>query len=133
MPLEDAWEARAAESGEFFGVYPHLVGLGEMLLNILFALVTKEGDDRLQLGVGCPDFLRGDQVSAAARTDEEPILLRQATHALHSLLRVDSEDRIYQPPVALEDAGHEAVRDALNEVLPHLPAHDSRGLRGLHG
>jgi hypothetical protein len=45
---------------------------------------------------------------------------------------IDGEGRVYQPPVALEDARHEAVRDALYKVLPHLPTHYGRGLRGLH-
>src|SRR5919107_5858809 len=102
-------EAKTAESGKFFGVYPHLVGLGEMFLNILLALVAEEGDDRSQLGVSPTDFLRGDQVRTAAGSDEEPVLLGQATHALHGLFGIDGEGRVYQPPVALEDSRHEAV------------------------
>jgi hypothetical protein len=123
----------SVELGEFFGIHPHLVGFGKMLLNVLLAFVAEEGDDRLQLGVGRPDLLGSDQVSPAARPDEEPVLLGQAAHALHGLLRVDGEGRVDQPSVTLEDTRHEAVGDPLYEVLPHLPAQYGRGLRGLHG
>lgn len=36
MSLEDARGAKTAESGEFFGVYPHLIGLSEMFLKSIF-------------------------------------------------------------------------------------------------
>src|SRR5215210_5855878 len=133
MSLEGARGTKTAESREFFGVHPHLVSLCEVLLNVLLAFVTKEGNDRLQLGVGRPDFFGADQVSSAARPDEEAVLLGQAAHALDRLLRVDREGRVDQLPVALEDAWYEAVGDSLYEMLPHLPAQYGRRLRGLHG
>src|SRR5215210_7911093 len=119
MSLEGAWGTKTAESGKFFGVHPHHVGFGEMVLNVLFPFIAEERDDCLQLWVGCPDFPDGDQISAAARPDEEAVLLGQTAHALHGLLRVDHEGLVHQPPVALEDAWYEAVDDSLYEMLPH--------------
>src|SRR5215210_4087601 len=132
MSLEGAWGTKTAESGEFFGVHPNLVGFGEMVLNVLFPFIAEERDDCLQLRVGRPDFFGGHQVSSAARPDEEAVLLGQTAHALHGLLRVNRQGRVHQPPVALEDAGYEAVDDSLYEVLSHLPAQYGRGLRRLH-
>src|SRR5215210_2137572 len=132
MSLEGAWGTKTAESREFFGVHPNLVGFGEMVLNVLFPFIAEERDDCLQLRVGRPDFFGADQVSSAARPDEEAVLLGQAAHALDRLLRIDREGRVYQPPVALEDAGHEAVRDALYSIRcsptsPHIMVEDSEG------
>src|SRR3712207_7763426 len=45
--------------------------IAEVFLDVFFALVAEEGNDRFQLRVCCSDFLRGDQVRAAARTDEQ--------------------------------------------------------------
>src|SRR5215210_348900 len=119
-------------SGELRGVDTHLAGLGEVLLDIFLALIAQERDHRAQLGERLLDLPRGEQVRPAARPHEEAVLLGQAAHGVDGFLGVNGEGLAHEASVALEDAGDEAVGDALDQVVPHLPAQDGRGLRGLH-
>src|SRR5918994_7112305 len=106
--------------------------VGEVVGYVLLALVAEEGDERLQFGVALADLAGGDHVRPARRTDEEAVAPGKVLHALDRLAGVHGEGGVHEPPVALEDAGHEAVGDALDEVLPHLATEYRRRLGGLH-
>src|SRR5918995_5282278 len=105
---------------------------GEVVGYVLLALVAEQGDYRLELGVALAYFSRSDHVRPAARAHEEAVSPGKLLHALDRLAGVHGEGGIDEPLVALEDAGHETVGNALDEVLPHLAAQYGRRLRGLH-
>src|SRR5829696_1925173 len=119
-------------SGERLRGYPHLVPLREVLAYVLLALVAEERHDRSEAGVRLFDKFRGDEVGAGAWADEEAVGFGEAAHLLDGFFGVHGEGVVHEPFVALEDAGYEAVGDALDQVFPDLPAQQRRRLRRLH-
>src|SRR5919106_2346727 len=119
-------------SGELRGVDAYLAGLGEVLLDVFLALIAQERDHRAQLGERLLDLSRREQVRPAARPHEEAVLLGQTAHGVDGFVGVNGEGLAHEASVALEDAGDEAVGDALDHVVPHLTAQYGRRLGGFH-
>src|SRR5436190_6087040 len=99
-------------------------GLGEeVVVDVLLALVAEEGDDVFDVVVLLPEGPGGDQVCPGAGADEQAELFGEASHLGDSLLAVNRDQGVDVAAVAGDDAGHEAVGDALDEVPADLATH----------
>src|SRR5712692_2857285 len=108
-------------------------GAEEVVVDVFFPLVAKERDDVPQAWVPCSQVAGGDQVRAGARAHEQPELAGQAAHLSDRRVAVHRDDLVDDVPVPGEDAGDEAVGDALDEVAANLAAHQGARLVGLDG
>ena len=98
-------------------------GAGEVVAEIFLALVAEEGDEGAQFRVALSLAPGSEQVCAGTGADEQPVLASQAAHLGDRGVAVHCDDLIDHLAVPGEDAGNEAVGDALDEVLADLSAH----------
>src|SRR5918911_639416 len=104
---------------------------GEVLAEILLALIAEGRDDRLQFGIGFLEPLRGDEVRSGAGPHEHPMVAGQPPHARDGLVATHSYDVVKQRSVPRDNPRDEPVRDALDGVPAGFPAQDRAGLVGL--
>src|SRR6476659_967437 len=106
-------------------------GLGEeVVVDVLLALVAEEGDDVFDVVVVLLEGPGGDQMRPGAGADEQAELFGEASHLGDSLLAVDRDQGVDVAAVAGDDAGHEAVGDAFDQVPANLATHQGAGLVG---
>src|SRR6476620_10483833 len=95
----------------------------EVVVDVLLALVAEEGDDVFDVVVILLEGARGDQVCPGAGADERAELFGEASHLGDSLLAVDLDQGVDVAAVSSDDAGHEAVGDAFDQVPANLATH----------
>src|SRR5919201_3931403 len=106
-------------------------GVGEVLAEILLTLIAEDRDDRLHLGIGFFDPLRGDQMRAGAGSHEHPVVASQPPHARDGLVATHRHEAVNQRSVPRDDPGDESVRDTLDRMPAGFPAQNRTGLVGL--
>jgi len=83
----------------------------------------KKGDDVFDVVVVLLEGPGGDEMCPGAGADEQAELFGEASHLGDSLLAVDRDQGVDVAAVAGDDAGHEAVGDAFDQVLANLATH----------
>src|SRR5208282_3874413 len=108
-------------------------GAEEVVVDVLLPLVAEEGDDVPEARVPRSQLAGSDKVRAGARAHEQPELAGQAAHLADRRVAVHRDYLVDDLPVPGEDAGDEAVGDALDQVPADLAAHQDARLVRLYG
>src|SRR6266567_4168779 len=103
------------------------------LSGVAGAHVAEERDDVPEVRVPRSQLAGGEQVRAGTRAHEQPELAGQAAHLADRGVAVHRDYLIDEVPVPGEDAGDEAVGDALDQVPADLAAHQQARLVRLDG
>src|SRR5262245_36192343 len=90
-------------------------GAEGVVVDVLLPLVAEERDDVLEAGIPGRELPGGGQVRARTRSHEQPELAGQAAHLADRRVAVHRDYLIDDAAVPGEDAGDEAVGDALDQ------------------